>query len=317
MLTKYIYIIIFFFLMKRKVIKQGPSTLMISLPAAWARKYGVEKGDNINIEEQERSLKVSTEKSVGFPPKEFDARDLDIEHIRLFLDEFYSQGYDELKIIYDTPSLVKGIQEYLSESTLGYEIVNQYKSSIVVKSISENIDEEFDRILRRCFLIIKQFSENILETLNEKNYASLKGLLIMEETNRKLTNFCERVLNKKGYKKFSKTNFVYCIVWQLESLGRSYRRICEYVSENNPELNEKTLELFADTNTLFNEFYELFYNFDKKRLMNFSEKCKKIKENAIELQINCRKHDDIVTNHLLVIIRKIHHMLQPLIGVFV
>ena len=36
--------------MKRKVVQQGPSTLMVSLPAKWAKRLGIKKGDEINID---------------------------------------------------------------------------------------------------------------------------------------------------------------------------------------------------------------------------------------------------------------------------
>ena len=35
--------------MIRKVIQQGPGTLMVSLPSKWVKKNGIEKGQDINV----------------------------------------------------------------------------------------------------------------------------------------------------------------------------------------------------------------------------------------------------------------------------
>ena len=38
--------------MKRKINRVGPNTLTVSLPSKWAKRYGLRKGDEINLEEQ-------------------------------------------------------------------------------------------------------------------------------------------------------------------------------------------------------------------------------------------------------------------------
>ena len=47
-------------LMKRNLVQHGASTLMVSLPAEWAKKHGLRKGDQVEIEphdDQKNSLK--------------------------------------------------------------------------------------------------------------------------------------------------------------------------------------------------------------------------------------------------------------------
>ena len=45
--------------MKRKIVKQGAATLMISLPSKWCKKFGLKKGDEVDIETANDSLLVS------------------------------------------------------------------------------------------------------------------------------------------------------------------------------------------------------------------------------------------------------------------
>ena len=47
--------------MRRKLVKQGNATLMISLPSKWAKENKLDKGDEIILNEYGRDLIVSTE----------------------------------------------------------------------------------------------------------------------------------------------------------------------------------------------------------------------------------------------------------------
>jgi bifunctional DNA-binding transcriptional regulator/antitoxin component of YhaV-PrlF toxin-antitoxin module len=50
--------------MKRKVIQIAQSTQLISLPRKWAKKFGIKKGDELEVEEKGSSVTVSTSKDI-------------------------------------------------------------------------------------------------------------------------------------------------------------------------------------------------------------------------------------------------------------
>ena len=154
--------------MKRKVIKQGPTTLMISLPSVWIKKFSIKKGDSLEIEEVDRHLKISTDKEIEITPIEFDSRGLDMKHIKKYLDEIYKSGYEEIKIRYEDPDFLSEIQDYISRILIGYEIIEQRETSLIVKSISKTIEQEFNHILRRAFLVTKELGVRSLEVIREK-----------------------------------------------------------------------------------------------------------------------------------------------------
>ncbi len=301
--------------MKRKVIKQGPTTLMMSLPAKWVKKYDVSKGDLLDVEEMGNSLKIATDKVIEVAPLEFDTNSLDIKHIKKYLHEIYQSGYDEVRILFESPKLVPAIQNYISSVMIGYEIVDQQEHSLTVKSISQSIEEEFDPILRRSFLVTKQLGANSLELIKGREFNKLKDILILEDTNDKLTNFCLRVLNKKGYKDFSKTTFIYCLIWQLEKIADEYRYLCSYLIDNEEvKLSKEVLDLYQKVNGIFGEFYELFYSFSKERLTKFSADCEKLLEIAVKVQSGSKGSQDVIIGHLYVMVSYMYTMMGPLIG---
>ena len=46
--------------MKRKLVKQGSATLMLSIPAKWAQLHNLGKGEEVNMEIEEEKLIISS-----------------------------------------------------------------------------------------------------------------------------------------------------------------------------------------------------------------------------------------------------------------
>lgn len=304
--------------MKRKVVKQGPTTLMVSLPTRWAKKYGVGKGDVVEVEEIERCLKISTDNVIESGPAELDTKDLNIRHVQKYLHAMYQMGHDEIRIMFEDPKMIPEMQAYISSVMIGYEVVDQQAHSLTVKSISQSIEEEFDPILRRAFLVTKQLGENALSIVRSKDYKKLRDVMVLEDTNDKLTNFCLRVLNKKGYSSYNKTSFIFCLIWQMEKVADEHRYICQYLIDN-PELklSNEAVAMYEKANALFNQFYELFYSYSKSGLSRFTLECDKAIKEIKLLQSESRGGQDVVIGHTYVMINYLNTMIGPLIGLHV
>jgi phosphate uptake regulator len=288
---------------------------MVSLPAKWTRKYSIEKGDLLDVEEIERSLKITSDKPAESVPVEFDTKDLSLVHIKKYLHEMYQFGYDEIKLLFEDGKLIPEIQAYISSVMIGYEVVDQQAHSLTVKSISQSIEGEFDPILRRAFLVTKQLGANSLALIREKEYKKLKDILVLEDTNDKLTNFCLRVLNKKGYKSYNKTSFIYCLIWQLEKLADEYRYLCQHlIDDGDIKVSKEVIDQYEKVNNLFNQFYELFYSYSKKDLTKFASECTRMLGETMNIQSGTKGRQDVLIGHLYVMVSYMYTMMGPLIG---
>ena len=58
--------------MKRKIVQHGCSSLTITLPFPWVRKFNLKKGDELEVEEQGHTLLVSTQKDTSADKKVVD-----------------------------------------------------------------------------------------------------------------------------------------------------------------------------------------------------------------------------------------------------
>ena len=247
---------------KRKVVLHGPSTLTISLPTKWIKKHGVKKGDELEVEEFDKILKVSTDREYS-PVRSIkvDLNNLSEDAIKSILAVLHKSGYDEIEVDFKDANTLKIIQERISSMLIGYEIIEQGNKRCIIKSISSNEEQEFNNVLRRTFLVSLSLANNSLDVIKSGKFDKLDEVLILEQTNNRLTNFCHRILNKK-ISMNEKTIYYYTIIWILESICDDYKHIINFIKTNNKmKTSSKLVDLYKRTNSLFDSYYNLFYKY--------------------------------------------------------
>ena len=263
--------------MKRKVIQLAGKTLVVSIPIKWARKYGVSKGAEVEVEERGRQIVLSTDSESENERISIDVSGLDDEVVRRWLlPSLHKSGYDEIEIKYDRDSFLKTIQETISNTFIGFAIVEQTGTRCVIRIVAREQEKEFDALLRRAFLVTKSLGESMADYLRDGRLKELKGLLSLEQTNNQLTNFCERILNKKGHSDFRKTCFAYVVTWNLEKICDDYKAACNFLSkpENSSVKLENVIEMLERCNAFFAAYYELFYKFRIAELKRLNDERK-------------------------------------------
>src|SRR3989338_9424778 len=165
--------------MKRKVIQIANSTQLVSLPRKWAQKYGVKKGDDIEIEEDGSRLIVQTESVVELEKIEIDVSGLDRTSILYYIQSLYRVGYDEILVKFDDPytihlrtgekkKVISVIHEIVNRLT-GFEIVQQKENFCLIKDLSDISPKEFETALRRIFLLLIDVNKDLLEGVKNDN----------------------------------------------------------------------------------------------------------------------------------------------------
>jgi phosphate uptake regulator len=150
--------------MKRKLVEQGKTTLMVSLPIDWIRKFGLQKGDEIEVDERGGELVIKTEKSFKQNNKAIDLTEYGLMKNRAVLSA-YLQGVDELELKFTDIKQIKEIEERVLNELIGFEIIKQTPNSLILKDISGSSEQNFDMILRRTFLVIESMAEELVKSL--------------------------------------------------------------------------------------------------------------------------------------------------------
>ncbi len=288
--------------MNRKIVKQGAATLMISLPAKWAKAQNLDKGDEISIEESGENLILTT----SHAPKKTQSEKIDISNysplVNRVLIAQYIKGTDELEVTFSNPQEIKDFQRRVVNELIGFEIIKQSHSSMTLKAITESDIQDIDDLIKRIFFIIDSMIEELVTSLENKK--DLEPVIEIDSSINKFVNFCLRILNKKGYKDNRKTSNIYGIVSQLEEIGDIYKSIAKTSEEIKPDKDQ--ISVLKETRKSLKLFEENLFKFEKEKAVQFAKNYISIKnkiknKNKLDFYL-FQLNEQIVkmNNHLLV-----------------
>ena len=258
---------------RRRVVLHGQSTLTISLPASWARKFNIKKGDELNLEEFGNELRINSEKEFGLGKKQIDIKDLK-RLGKTYLTSLYRQGYSEIELNYNNSNYIRTIQDILSKEITGFEIIKQGSNSCLIKDLTGQNKDEFDNALRRIWLLIIDLSKESLSAFKKRDVKALKEMYLMDYSINKFTNYCLRLLIKRGHADFKKTPLYYHFIKGLEEIADQYKEMCTFYSDNIKKINDDIIVILTGINQNLNEFYELFYKYDEQKIENLFRRTK-------------------------------------------
>ncbi|HLD10623.1 MAG TPA: phosphate uptake regulator PhoU [Candidatus Nanoarchaeia archaeon] len=290
--------------MKRNVIQLAGKTLVISLPARWTKLNNIKKGDELDIQEEGNKLSVHTNlNKINSKETSINIQGMTNRTINWTLSALYKKGYDIIEAFYDSTQ-IDYISNLIKNSFIGYAIVDQTPKKIIIKGISQDILEEYKPVLRRAFLVTISMGQETISALKNKEFEKLNEIKEKEKINNQLTNFCQRIINKKQPFKEEFNTLNYIISWNLEKIADEYRYICEFFYNKKPEISEKTFLLFEETNKLLEEYYTINFKFNLNDLNELSIKKNQLEE-ELKNYIYSNTHANVlIASHLLKIVLK-------------
>lgn len=237
-------------LVRRKLIKQGPSTITVSLPATWVKDNKLTPGQEVLMTVEQNTILITADaKEEEGTSVSADVRQFSPSFLGLFLSALHKKGFDEVRLQINKDQL-QYIEERISKNLLGYEIIQHTNNTVVIRFVTKIDAEELPVLIRRVFLVTLSLAEEICSNPHPKE------LLVLEETNNRLTNYCERILVKNLHRQRDGM-FLYIIIWVLEKIADEYRDIIK-----NNEMNSEDSAL---CHKLLKQFYELFYKYTTEK----------------------------------------------------
>lgn len=268
--------------MKRKVIQIAGSTQLVSLPRQWAKAHNIQKGAEIDVQEDGNRIIVSADNAPSIVKAEFNISGCQTMVSRV-VGALYRKGVDELKIVYDDPELLKEVDDALNKDLVGFEMLEQGDNYCIIKYVAGGI-EEFDSILRRIFLLLNNMCDETAEAFRTGQYAKLSNLALLEESNNRFTTICKRYLNKNRGSIQMAVGPMYHIIEELEKIADQYKYICQHFSilgkNSNVKLDKAVLNTFFTANSMMREYYELFYKFSNEKILALKNARSKIIDEA-------------------------------------
>ena len=279
--------------MKRSVILMGGKTYVVSLPSKWVKKYNIQKGEELNLEELGDSIIVKTEKDVKGDNLVINTENLE-KMLGRTVGAIYKSGYDQAKIVFDNDDQLKVIEKTLQRTCIGFEIVKQGDKFVVVKNLASTDKEEFDTALKRIFYTLEIMGKDLFEANTKEK---LQEVVLKDDQVNKRSDFCRRILNKGEIKLIVKPNVVYYLVEQLERIGDVYKKIAKYAIDNKMDKNSKNL--LRDINLMLVFYREMFYSFKLDKVEEFYKMFEFLNGKLVSLKEKGYTEDLILQEFLL------------------
>ncbi len=272
--------------MRRKVIQIANSTQLVSLPRKWCIANNIKKGDELELNVEGTKISVSPQTNEPLVEKiKIDADQYGLFTLRS-IAAIYKAGYDEVEIHFKSPENLEKLPKFLNEDLPGYEVFDHSENRYLIKSISKETPEEFDTALRRVFLMAVSMGKNLAEILKEHkaDVQKLNNVIAMEISINRLCNFCQRLLNKKGYKNYRKTAFIYTIIWEMEKYCDELKYFAQFIRDHPKyKFSHEAASMFGQVTDLFEIYYTEFYKFNQESVGILAQNRKKIVSKAISM----------------------------------
>lgn len=247
--------------MKRKLVKQGAATLMVSLPSKWIKENKLGKGSEINLEEKQNELLISTEEArkqkkniiIGITPK----NKKDIKNI---LTHVYRKGFDNITIKGIERDSVNEIKNITNNLLLGFEVSKLESKEVVIENISEPSREKYSIILKKTFDIIKEAQDIMIEDFKSgsfKNYHEMENIRNQQD---KYILFCKRLLIKENY--IDNKLFEWELLTFLMHILHKYYYFYSYLSKNKIKVEKQMISLLEELKEYFNLYVRAYYDKD-------------------------------------------------------
>lgn len=296
--------------MKRKVNRVGTSTLTVSLPSKWVKKYGVNVGDEIDVSEQDACLVVNTKKTRKFSKKiDLNLTSFNDRLIKLALNNLYREGFDQLNIKFDSSKIYKTLYKYCN-NLIGFEIIKKSGNFCVIESVIQPDAEKFDSILRRSFLIIKEGLEVIQNDLKDEKFENLSLIMQYSAKASQYINFCMRnVYNHSKYEK--KERPINLMLFTLINIKATNRRIYEFLDKKHFKIQKDTLLVVEKIIKNFNIYYNLFYKKETEKLIQLNDKLNSLLKEFYDLSSKKKGDEAILINLFSQMVRLMVLLISP------
>ena len=301
-------------MVKRKAISMAGKTIVISLPSTWVKKYGIKKGDELDINEQYRRVIVSTDKLIKGEKANLDVSGSKIIAKRS-IDALFKRGYDEVEVIYNDKKELAEIKQALKLTSTTFMMVEENKKSLILKSIANISQDDFDPVLRRMMIQFKQMNNDLLKAIKENDDEKIKEVKELELENNKHTHFLRRAINKGAYADYRTITTMYTFLEQIENIADEWKFLCLHLENKKPKPTKEVIKVFEEVNDYTKLFYNVFYKHKKEDIELFTRQRKDLITKLLNLFEEQDKENAWIVHYLINITQQQFTLLGPVMAI--
>ncbi len=244
--------------MRRKLVQQGPTTLMVSLPSGWVKTNNLMKGEEIELIEEGNNILIKADQKPEQKVINLTLKSSHYEYIRALMRNLYSHGFEVIHITYNTELDYTSISKAIIGLD-GFEITKESKERCTIEAISDIKYEQFKTFYEKQYQIIQFMQELLYNGLKNKTNKTDKA--IVENLNEKASKYacmCRRNLTKNKLMNNDNALITFDVITLIHMIARTYTDCYHYADKEKIKANEDILYFLKETFVLFNNLHELY-----------------------------------------------------------
>jgi phosphate uptake regulator len=248
---------------KRKIIKFGNSSYVITLPNEWLEKNKLDKGDTVYLNPFEDTIVI---KSKLEKDEKRATINLNKKPLKLFNKElisYYLKNYKFIEIIgdnlFEKLDQIKVFQEKLSS----VEIVELSEEKIVLKDLTSPESLDINSLFEELIEMEKLLIENLITIFKEKDSKKQSFINMLDKNINKLTFLAYKAINY-NLDNINDSNLIrdsiyfWRMISSFEQIGDILKRIGRYVISCKDFNSDKLIPILIELKDYFNFITSLY-----------------------------------------------------------
>ncbi len=297
---------------RRRLVQQGESTLMVSLPAPWIKLNNLEKGSEVSIDPLNSDLLISAKKQDYKSETSIKILGHTESAIRTIVTNTYRVGYDRIRVEYGDKKQLEVVETVVKNMLIGFEIVSRGQGYCIIENITEPSEEQFDNILSKIFYNIEELftitKERLEQKIPEESYEAIQERL------QKYDNYCKRIISKQKFSN-NKSEFLWAFLAILLHAHRELHHLNKFLPKDY-KTSVEVKDLFNINHEIFELIKKAYFEKNTSYLVKVHELEKStIYDKGYKLLQIKKGPDAVVIYHLLISMREFYQSNSPLHGI--
>jgi phosphate uptake regulator len=294
--------------MIRKLVKHGPSTLIVSVPAPWVKRMGLRAGDEVWVSEEQNKILISTDKNRRKDSIELNITNLDRTSVVLLLHALYRNGFCNITLLFDKPETIhfrtqqkvpySKIIHFMVKRLVGFEVSKESSKRIELSQISYIDRDEIQNMINRTFTLLQDMVTSFCKALRENDLHEIKKIEDKHDSITRLVSFLIRAISRGEYENKSASVAMPHVLANIDKIIDILKYMARDKIRDRTPINKKILDLLPVFDTSFVNYAKVFRKYDEQLVRNISQKRDEFKHKVMEIQRDLNEHEVVLTTSL-------------------
>ena len=317
---------VLFIVMRRKLVKHGPSSLIVSLPADWVKSNGLTPGDEVEVIPDSNSLKIMTTHNKKKEKIVVDITGFDRASLVILLQSLYRQGIAYISLTYSTTDVIhhrtgkmvpitKIIHEMV-DRLIGYEVSFESKNKTEISQVSFIDRDELKSMRIRVFTLLRDIVTTLQEGIKNNDIETLQCVEYKHNSLTKLISLLLRAINKNDMSRRRINNAFTHTFALVDKIVDIFKYIARERILNGEKLDDATIRLLPIFEESFLTLVSVARRYDHKHITKISELRDKFKKEFNKCENDIKPHDLRTLTMMQESLELVYDLLEWRMGIF-